>query len=296
MTMKKIAAIVVLYEPELDKLLRLYERLLPQVTQIYFVNNSVKFDLPSVLHLFTNVIHINMMGNHGIAAAQNAGASLAFTNNADDIILFDQDSLPSLDMISKLLAARLHAQKNGYLVAAVGPTHFDKRSNCFRNFISAGKVFVKKIKPSDNYCFPSFLTASGSLISKDAWHAIGEQRNDFFIDCVDLEWGFRALHHGYTLVGVGDAILEHELGDKHISILGKKLTNHSPLRHYYFYRNFYYSLRLPYIPISWKIHVLLKSLLQFLIFSLDNKDGVNHAKNIISGITDGIKGRLGKHD
>jgi Predicted glycosyltransferases len=294
MSMKNIAAIVVLYEPELSKLLKLHERLLPQVTKIYFVDNSEEFNLPAILHLFDNVVHIDMHGNKGIAAAQNAGASMAFMHDADDIILFDQDSLPEPEMIQKLLNSRIHAQQNGHLVAAVGPSHLDKRSNCVRNFISTGRVFVKKIKPSDNYCLPSFLTASGSLISKDAWQTVGGQRNDFFIDCVDLEWGFRALHHGYVLVGVGDAILEHELGDEHISICGKKLINHSPLRHYYFYRNFYYSLRLSYIPASWKIHVVIKSTLQLLIFSLANKRGWLHAKMITTGIIHGMLGKMGK--
>lgn len=294
--MISIAAIIVTYETDSASLVKLCDVLIKQFKAIYIIDNSVvnRVELPR--EWMNNVTLINMDGNVGIAKAQNIGVTAAFAAGATDVILFDQDSLPSDTMVVDLLNAREAAEAQGLLVAAVGPQQRDPRNGELSKFVYAGSCLVSLIGcgVTNSYCIASFLIASGCLISKQAWEVVGEMESDFFIDCVDIEWGFRAASKGYLCIGSFDAKLSHVLGDKKICIGSRSLTNHVPIRHYYFYRNFYRLLLRKYVPISWKVHVFIKSIIQALIFSSLTQDYFLHAKMILKGVRHGLSNRGGK--
>lgn len=295
--MISITAVIVTYEAEIAFLKKLCNSLINQVDYIYIVDNSTLNPVRLGDCDFQWIKYIDMRGNVGIAKAQNVGVSAAFAAGATDIILFDQDSMPSSTMVEDLLAVREAAEKQGLRVAAVGPQQCDSRNGELSKFIYTGTFGISHIeKPIQplSYCVASFLIASGCLINKHAWDVIGEMESDLFIDCVDIEWGFRAASKSYVCIGAFDARLSHTLGDDKINICGLSLTNHSPIRHYYYYRNFYRLVRRNYVPRSWKIHVLVKSSIQAVIFASFTNSRFSHALMIIKGIYHGWNNRGGR--
>jgi rhamnosyltransferase len=69
---------------------------------------------------------------------------------------------------------------------------------------------------------------------------LGPFRDDLFIDQVDHEYCLRAHRNGYDVVQVGDAVIEHTLGDRTVHSVGGLpvvTSNHSALRRYYITRN-----------------------------------------------------------
>lgn len=298
--MIKPVAIIVTYNPDFSTLKILVGSIYNQVDKIYIVDNCSfnQFDI------FTDkkVCIINLPENKGIATAQNIGFTQAIEDGFNDFILFDQDSQPSENMIEKLMVARQSAQYSGVEVAAVGPLHIDQDD--FREcvYVDTSKGKVEKVIPrsikltSNNWFCCDFIIASGCLISKQSLDVVGLMEGDLFIDCVDIEWCYRAMSKGLHCVAALDAKMYHKIGDKPLTILGRRLTTHSPIRHYYFYRNFYSLLKRGYIPFCWKKHVLVKSTIQAIVFSIFLYPRLEQIKFIVIGFFHGLIGRLGKYE
>lgn len=143
------AAVVVTYEPDEKSLKKLVSILSSQVAEIYIIDNA---SLASVGLRQANVNLTVLPKNMGIAYAQNVGIRQVFADGFTDVILFDQDSLPSETMISELLKARRQACDDGLQVAAVGPVHIDQDSLNNGIFISTQDGYVEKIKvPGSQY-------------------------------------------------------------------------------------------------------------------------------------------------
>lgn len=292
----KIAAIVVTYEPDFDLLEELIRVVNSQVSKIYIVDNGS--NLANDFTISSDVAMILLSENMGIAHAQNLGINEAMNDGYTDFILFDQDSIPSGNMVSSLYSARQLAIAEKVKVAAVGPIHIDRVTGEEAIFVKCGKYLVNKFKVDKekpyNNC--DFLIASGCLISKDVLEEVGFMESSLFIDCVDLEWCYRAMNFGFLPIVSSTAIMYHQIGDKPLKLFGRNLTIHSPLRHYYFYRNFYHLLKRSYIPLSWKIHVFIKSSIQAMIFCSFLPNRFNHMKAIGSGVLDAIRNKYGRHE
>ena len=295
--MNRVYAVIVVYFPDIKQLYRLIDTLSTQVQTIIIVDNSDDGSSLSFSDSKLNLHYIKLSENLGIAKAQNIGIIKARELNATDVILFDQDSLPFPDMITNLLDARRMALNEGLKVAAVGPVQIDVRSGCKSPFVTHGRFGPVLLNEStEDVCTPIFLIASGCLISIDVFSDIGLKEESLFIDCVDIEWCFRAASKDYVCVGSFTALLNHELGDIPMKVFGKKITYHSPLRHYYFYRNFYNLLRREYVPVGWKVHVFIKSSLQACIFTLFSRERLPQVKMILKGIFHGLIGKMGKYE
>lgn len=295
-----VAAVVVTYNPERSSLNSLLRVLGKQVERIVVVDNSSenKLDLESS---FSGSV-INLRENVGIAEAQNIGIRSLTNTSIKDVVLFDQDSLPSKTMVRDLIGARTLAQLSGLRVAAVGPVHIDSDSGHDSLFVKATEKKLSKIVPSTElskgveFETCSFLIASGCLISLETLNAIGLMESELFIDCVDIEWGFRAQSLGWSCIAAFNAKMYHKIGDQPLVVLGKHLTTHTPLRHYYFYRNFYLLLKRSYIPKSWKVYTFFKSISQAIVFCTLLSPRLEHFSYIACGIKHGLMNRSGKYE
>ena len=89
-----------------------------------------------------------------------------------------------------------------------------------------------------------------------------------FIDYVDIEWCLRARHRGYESFGVFAAHMRHSLGDKHIGMLGKKITLHTPARYYYQFRNPLWIYRQPWTTLNWVVIDACRLAVRFVIYAL----------------------------
>lgn len=267
-----IVAVVITFEPDNDCLDALLDALLPQVNKIVVVDNCSSNNLERYV-ISRNVEYIQLTENYGIAYAQNIGIQWADGFGATHVLLMDQDSVPSLNMVSSLKSALVTIQERTTdtpLLAAVGPSYVDSRTNKKSFFVIEKNHVPDRWFPDESSLDTEvvdvmFLISSGTLIPLDVLKALGGMRDDYFIDHVDTEWSFRARQQGYRLVGVPSAVMEHALGDKVKTIwfFGKRqVSYHSPLRDYYMFRNTLLMLKDVSIPIVWQLHFIWR-LVQF---------------------------------
>ncbi|MGL4934739.1 MAG: glycosyltransferase family 2 protein [Cetobacterium sp.] len=286
--MKKIYAIVVTYNPELKNLNESLDRILKEVDGVIVCNNSIQ----NLNILKKNVECFNFGENLGIARAQSIGMKKAFQEyNADFIIQFDQDSLIDSGMIQKLIQV-YNTKYSKNILAIVGPQNYDKDTLKEEH----EKFFNRKKDLEDrNIIEVEVLISSGCLISKDVYYKNGSMKDEWFIDIVDFEYCWRAKKNNIKILKVKDAKLAHKVGNgKTKTKIGLKIETWSPIRHYYQFRNNLYALKLDYVPLKYKISIIIKFLFQFLFYRYLLKDGIIRKDYMKKGINDFVQKKVGQ--
>ena len=102
--MSKIAAVVILYNPELS-ILENIKSYIDQVEKLYVVDNSEASNesLIQEIKSFSKIEYIPNKYNIGIAAALNIGARKAIEEGFDYLLTMDQDSETPPRMVANLL-------------------------------------------------------------------------------------------------------------------------------------------------------------------------------------------------
>jgi rhamnosyltransferase len=256
-----VCAVIVTYNPELQTFFNLVENISKQVEKIIIVDNcsvesTVIWLKDKIEGSFGNLFCKYNEKNMGLAYAQNQGINVAIDEGFEFVILFDQDSTPSHNMVTNLKNAYV-ILNNKVSVAAVGPRFIDSRTKAAFPFIKYGFIRNKNISNDiniNNYEV-DLLISSGCLIPTKVIENIGKMKEDLFIDCIDTEWCLRAQSKGYKLFGINNALMEHSIGNNIFTIwLGRKrnILIHSPLRKYYMTRNRILLIKEDYVPWSWK--------------------------------------------
>lgn len=293
-----VVAVVVTYQPNMESLLSLLSRLDGQVEFIVVVDNGSTADVSLALggHVIDKLSVISLGENCGIAVAQNRGILLAREIEASHVILFDQDSAPSADMVAKLIACEARLALDGHCVASVGPRYFDERQNNPPPFIRVENGMLKRclLPEVGDAVSVDYLIASGCLIPMGALNLVGDMADELFIDYVDIEWGLRAKSMGMENFGCFSAKMAHSLGDDPIRFLGAVYPARSPLRHYYMFRNAVLLYRMKHVMLNWKLADGLRGVLRFGFYALFAKPRMEHLKMMIKGIFDGLRNRTGK--
>ncbi len=289
----RVVAIVVTYHPDLTRLQLQLEELASQVAAIVIVDNASDSDLAVWAASRTgNPPHvIALERNHGIAHAQNVGVQWARSQAATHILLMDQDSVPSTDMVDALLDAAL----NNPVVAAVGPRYLDSRQDAPSPFVRIRGLRFQRMAwdPGHPVVRVDCLIASGCLIPMSVIDQVGPMREDLFIDYVDTEWCLRARNMGLQSYGVCTASMSHSLGETPYFFLGRSFPVHSPLRHYYQVRNAITLIREHWVPTDWKLALGWHLLLKVGFYSLVMAPRLQHLRMMVTGLWHGMRGRAG---
>lgn len=288
-----VSAVIVTYFPDVDFFDRLI-KLSKIIHKIYVVDNTPEVSPILNRCLPDNIKINNLKENKGIAKALNIGAEHAFNDKADFVFFFDQDSNPEQSMIYTLIDV-----SSGFVdsnVAVVGPAYFDTRLAKKAPFITFKNGRLYRVPAEgDKLIEADYLITSGSIISRKSWESIGPHDDSLFIDYVDIEWCLRAKSLGWRVIGVPYVVMEHTLGDEPISVFGKKLPVHSPIRHYYFFRNCISLLRKNYIPSGFKVRELCFLPVRFFVYSLFTKNKLSHITKMSKGLLDGILSKSGPY-
>lgn len=288
-------AIIVTYQPALDVLAQLLACLSPQVDTVLIVDNGSaepidtwSAALPAAPH------HVISLGeNQGIAEAQNAGIRWASQHGATHVLLMDQDSLPAPNMVETLHTALARFPNAG----SAGPRYVDTRQQNPPPFLQIRNWRLHRHRcEEEGATVPvDYLIASGCLIPIAVLNQVGNMRADLFIDYVDIEWGLRAGRYGYQNYGVCGAHMEHSLGDNPIIFRGRSIPLHSPLRHYYHFRNAVLLYRTRWVPLQWKCVDAWRLLLKYGFYTLYAKPRLSHFAKMSQGLLHGLIGRAGKY-
>jgi rhamnosyltransferase len=293
-----IVSVVVTYNPEPERFKALLASALPQIDRVVIVDNGSKaYALEWIRRLILpeRVELIELGLNVGIAAAQNVGIRRARDLGAAYVLLFDHDSIPEERMVETLMDVVLEKDSQGIKVAAVGPRYFDERQNNPPPFIEVkGLRVIRHACVTGQNCVPvSYVIASGSLIPLKTLDAVGDMREDLFIDYVDIEWGLRAATMGYQTFGVCNALMQHDLGDAPLTFMRRSIPLHSPLRHYYLFRNAVLLYQQKNLPFKWKLGDAGRLLLKFGFYALYGEPRLAHIKMMSLGLFHGVCGRSG---
>lgn len=250
--MKRVIAVIVLYKPDCDLLHAQYKSIKEQVSNIIYVENDT---IVKGLERFSNTEVIHNTENVGLGKAQNQGIEAAVRLGADFILLLDQDSTLPVKMVSTLLREYEDLVNRGVNAAAICPSIFsDFTKEVCKVPVSLGLlVRTTYLKETQKV---SYAISSGSLIPIDVMKKVGGIQEDFFIDSMDAEWCLRASHLGYDTYITPHTVLTHQLGNG----AEKKVLQHSPAREYFIIRNSIALLKLPYVPVGFKIRRLLLSI------------------------------------
>ena len=297
-----IGAVIVTYNPDKEVLSQLINSIVSSVETVLLVDNGSKniSEIRTLAATFNNISIIELNDNMGIGYAQNRGIEAVFADRSiEGVLLFDHDSHPSIDMVNELGKVYEEMTAKGIKVGALGPVYMDPRTeNNYPISVFSGFKLIKKYPiPGENTPIEaSFLIASGSLIPRSTYEKVGGMREDFFIDYIDIEWGFRANHNGLPSFAIPNAKMIHQVGDDRLKMLGREISIHSPLRRYYLARNSVFMVKTGYIDWRYKVREVFYSFSRVFIFLIFVDKRMTYLRYIIKGWGDGFKGKYGKID
>ncbi|WP_047049279.1 glycosyltransferase family 2 protein [Vibrio mexicanus] len=243
-------------------------------------------------------LYIDNGDNLGIAKALNQGLEFGLKGKSDQelkrtwCIQFDQDSRIEHSVLMKMKEAAEAASEK---TAAIAPSYYETNVGRVAPAIRVKPFHIVKITPiGERPILASYVISSGCVINLYAANVIGLHDESLFIDFVDIEWGLRASSLGFKIWLLPTVKMTHCLGDNPVKLGNVKLPNHSPIRHYYYFRNVLLMVRKPFVPISWKVVELAKLPVRFIIYALFTKCKTQQIKSMFNGFIDGVKGKSGK--
>ncbi len=251
----KVSAVYLSYNPDVDLLSKSLARALDSCEHVYIYDNN------SMIKPIFNDERITVIyGDENIGVSGlNYIISLAFSEHSDFIIILDQDSILPLNFVSD--AVRQYKSTPGVYC----PVVYD-RVRAQTEYIDDSIL---------RYVTVDSAIGSGLIISKEICSKVGKFDESFFLDCVDIDLCFRFKNKGVGLYSDTKSIMYHSIGDSFIRFLNFKVSNHSPLRHYLYYRNSFRLIMKSYVPMGWKIKQVIKMLCQWIfysVFSTSRKD------------------------
>ncbi|MCU6345521.1 glycosyltransferase [Enterobacter quasiroggenkampii] len=280
-----IGIIIVTYNSDIARLELILTSLEGQGLKYFISDNSTDFEKKSAIQNICNKLNasfIDMHGNMGIAKAQNDAILMALREGCDDVLLLDDDSLPSPDMLNKLLDARkLLFNKMGTMPVV-----------CSNAIAENGQSLSHFQKPVIDGIFTyRDMISSGTLINKSILDLVGLHEEELFIDCVDYEWGWRAANLGVNIVIVQNAVLNHRLGNGRVKAINAGYG--APIRHYYQYRNILYMMCRNYVPLSWRVSQFFKLLIKPVVIIVFFDKKITRLKYVFQGVSAFIRKQYG---
>ena len=295
-----VAAVIVLYAPDMALLDRLLLSVKGQVEKLFVVDNT-----PENSHLLarfqpertSGLTYIPLGENRGIATAHNIGIRESIKAGCSHVLLLDQDSALPAGMVAELLRAEESLLAAGEKVAAVGPLFVDEKTGSVSRTHRHRWLKIDR-KPVDQTAGvpveTDYLISSGSLIRTCVLQEIGLMRDELFIDWVDIEWGLRARSRGYRSYIVPTTVLRHSVGDAGIKVLGREFSLHSDIRNCYIVRNATFLLRVRTMGWEWRVVTVPRIPRYILLYSWYSGHRVRSLYLLLRAFRDGLQGRLGR--
>ncbi|MDQ0030194.1 glycosyltransferase [Arthrobacter bambusae] len=292
--MSSTAAIVSLYNPSEDVLANA-AALLKQVNSVVVVDDGSPNDPTRILNELAGMgCNVERLAeNSGIAAALNAGISVALSGAAkpDYILTMDQDSLLDDGYVAALLSAATAAFAANVRVGMVAPGSvrgLPVRRGPVMNGIQLGGEPIQ----------------SGLLVPVPVIERLGMFQSSLFIDGVDSEFYLRCAADGLCAVIAPDAALNHTLGSparatlfgRELSFAGHPLNIRTAAdwRYYYLFRNrILLSRQYGRRFLLWTVKGFMADYRHLAIVTLFAPHRRVRLHNALRGVIDGLRGVSG---
>ena len=290
-----ICAVIVSYRPDAE-IIENISAILEQVGEVVIVDNgsdAAGRDLLGKLSRHPRLSFIYNEENRGVAAALNSGVKHAKAAGHHWVATFDQDSRVTPGLI-KLMLQAYDTYPEKEMVASLTPRHQDKVIGKI-----SGSRLVSPRQETLPYAESLTVMTSGNLVRLTVFDVVGYFNEALFIDHVDTEFCLRCAIHGYKILEVNDAILEHRLGSptQHRFLWKEQITarNYSVQRRYYSARNgIYVYKKYAFVYPVWVARdafAFLKGMIKVMLFE------ENWKQKLVAtcrGVLHGFSGRLGK--
>lgn len=271
-----VCAGIVLFNPDIERLLENLNHIRNQVSQLILVDNGSKNigEIKKSILCEPKIVLIENNHNMGIAFALNQILEFAKANDYKWFLTLDQDSIANYNLISEYERfINDYEEKNliGCLTCNIVDRNFDGH-------------YQTKMHEEIDYCI-----TSGSLMNLTNTVNINGYDNSMFIDKVDCDICINLRKHGYKIIRINYNGLLHEIGHaKQISLGFRKweLYNHNSFRRYYMCRNASYLLKKYHN--GYVLKIFAKEIFQLvlvLIFECNRKEKLVKG---ISGFIDGF--------
>jgi rhamnosyltransferase len=289
---QKVLAIIITYNPEFEHLNNFVSILSKQFFSILVIDNcSDKFDLNLDDHISENCyIHlINNISNIGLASAQNQGVIFAIDNNFESICIFDQDSSVEANYLDTMFSDYNLLISKGEAVGAIGPCVVDKGSGVRYPISIYNGFFLNRYQLNENEIANcSYIISSGSLISVDTLISVGFFLDKFFINYIDIEWCFRAIHLNKKVFTTNNTFITQDVGLYRKSVFGRFVPVHGAIRRYYAARNSVFMLKLPHVSIGYKLREVIFNPLRLIFDCIVAGNSFYRSKYFFKGLYHGI--------
>lgn len=297
MTNSYVLGVIVTFYPNASQLKALVEAIYGQIDELLIVDNASP-NFPDDLFCEQLLPYLTVIKNNtnvGLSAAYNYGILEAQKRGASHLLLFDQDSLPAVDMIKHLQEELLPRNKQSLVVAAAGPKYADVKGQQSSPFVKIKGLHLERVACDYNEVVEvDHLISSGSLIDMRAFEIVGLFTEELFIDYIDTEWCLRARKNSLSILGVGRAAMKHNIGDASLNVLGRQLPLHSHIRLYYQFRNQIWLITQPWVGWQWRIIDGIRCVKLMIVFVLFAPNKRKNIRYMVKGIWDGILSRMGR--
>lgn len=280
----EIAAGIVLFNPEINRLKANIDAISSQVNKVFLVDNGSKnrSEIEKIVTFYNNISIQYLDENMGIAFALNKLVKNAKNNAFTWIVTLDQDSICNNELVKnyKELIAKLN----------------DKNIGCFTCNIIDRNYFRKEKHSEGSYKYIKYCITSGSLMNISALERLGGFDEKMFIDKVDTEICIRLLMNKYKIVRMNYDGLLHEIGHaKQINLGFRKweLYNHKAIRRYYMTRNSVYLFKKFHTLYTFKL--LIGEIFQSLLVLIFENDKVEKLMMESNGFKDGVMCKHGMY-
>jgi rhamnosyltransferase len=220
-----ITAVVTAFHPD-ERLLAVAEAALETCAQVIIADNTPEGSASIAEKLDDPRVRVLRSGrNLGVAAGLNLGLR-ELTDEVEAVLLLDQDSVLSKEIV---LGLAEHLADPTIAAAAPEPLNADSGQSY--------KILATLDSPVSDQ---NAVITSGMLVRRTALDAIGEFREDFFVDFIDMDICLRLRRTGGRIVLDKRLKLPHSIGEPRPHKLGPvtvRVIHYSAWRHYWIARN-----------------------------------------------------------
>lgn len=274
----KFAAVVILYNPSEENIqhIKVYAESFDVV--FVFDNSEPNFKKNySFNKVNKKFVYLSQNENIGLSAAFNIILKHEKIKDFDYLCTLDQDSVFSCEDI--LCFQRYIKDNSSSLIDTTG---------IIAPFIDYG---IGEKKPDVEYDEKDWVITSGSFINLSLIkkHNILFDEN-YFIDKVDADFCKQVKNKGLSIKLYYNSVLYQSLGD----FTGYRHTNHSPLRHYYLFRNrLYFNHKYYGLIKCWLLNVL-QSLRHAALIAIYEKHPYKKIRIFFKALRDYLHNKMGK--
>lgn len=264
--------------------------------RLVMVNNGSRdFDEAILRQQFPSLTVVSTGDNLGFTGGNNRGIQRALEDGADFVLLLNNDTVVTSELITSLLPLTHDPQ-----VGVVGPAinYYDEPARVwfaggFFNRLVGYSYRLRPLAPFAGARRVDWINGCAVLIKRQVFEAIGDLWEPFFLNCEDLEFCLRAGSAGYACVQLGKPLVYHKVSASG----GVRGTDQlSPDKAYYIARNHLLLIRLRLRGVQF----LAASVSQFfIIMPFWFIQSIRHGQlavmgDYVRGLWDGLMARSGK--